>query len=602
MPPTPPQQSAETPLPAKTSREHPALRAIPGGYDIDAVPIHLPPQPGEATLSWTRRLAVRYDVPVRDLLRHAGAKHRISSSTGVATRLRNLPGMAARLGLTAEQIKPLVRIQPLTMATNTYAQAFGHSKPSQPQFRYCPRCLAEPDPWWPDHWQSPLSWICPIHHIYLVNACPACGQPPHAQFGWVGRVIDLDRCPSRLPTTDRTGRRRLRDWCNTDLTKAPAHPAPVAAVATQQLLHDWAAAPSTTQVTAAGLTVTHRIAFQALAELLDAATPGFDILDLASDPAEAGPALTEAGPVLTAADLSSAAQRATMLTYDGDHAPIRPNWRLANHRYSPLLAAIQLAGVRDHLAPIDQLMFRTAQHAPRYPAGQLQDPTQARRLRLPEHGPFRPEPNPAWIPQTIWPLWVPSPLLGCTDPTLRDALLAMVLAKIGSHEPWTTICYRLHLPKTHANRIGTYLRLVQARGTWPAIHTALDNLITQLQHHPPPIDYQRRRTLGRNTDLLTDAVKAGRRRHPTDTDELTLTRQFWERFTGGNIAYAPEGLWLDPARPAYADYRRTNPLLHADLFHSAHLYLRTQHHVERPLRWAPAPDAARGRSEQGGEE
>lgn len=195
---------------------------------------------------------------------------------------------------------------------------------------------------------------------------------------------------------------------------------------------------------------------------------------------------------------------------------------------------------------------------------------------------------------------MPSPLLGCTDPTLRDALLAMVLAKIGSHEPWTTICYRLHLPKTHANRIGTYLRLVQARGTWPAIHTALANLITQLQHDPPPIDYERRRTLGRNTDLLTDAVKAGRRRHPTDTDERTLTRQFWERFTGGNIAYAPGALQLDPATPAYADYRRTNPLLHADLFHSAQLHLRTHHHVDGPLRWTPPTPSGRHAAPAGG--
>ncbi|MFT4294622.1 MAG: TniQ family protein [Micropruina sp.] len=587
MPPTPPQQSAEPPHRAQPARRPPALRLIPAGYDIDTVPIHLPPHHGEAVLSWIRRLAVRYDVPVRDLLRHAGAKRRISSSRGVATRLRNLPGMAARLGLTPEQIKLLVNVQPLATATSSYAAAFGHTKPVQPQFRYCPHCLTDPDPWWPDHWQSPLSWICPIHHTYLVNACPACGQPPHARFGWIGRVIELHRCPSQLPATDPAGRRRLRDWCNTDLTTAPTRAAPAAAVTTQQLLHDWAAAPSTTPVTVAGLTVTRQIAFQALAELLDAGTPGFDILDAASDPAETGAALAEAGPVLTATDLSSAAQHATMLTYDGAHAPIRPNWRFTNHRYSPLLAAIQLAGIRDHLPPIDQLMFRTAQHAPRYPTSQLQDPTQARRLRLPEHEPSLPEPTPAWIPQTIWPLWVPGQQLGCTAPTLRDALLAMVLAKIGNHEPWMTICRHLHLPATMSSRIGAYLRHARAHGTWPAVHTALDNLITHLQHHPPPIDYQQRRALGRDIDLLVDAVQAGRRRHPTDTDLLTLTRQFWERFTGGAIAYAPERLWLDPATPAYTDYRCTNPLLHADLFHSAHLHLRTHHHVDGPLRWTP---------------
>lgn len=588
MPPTPPQRSAETHRPAKPSRGQPALRVVPGGYDIDTIPIHLPPHPGEATLSWIRRLAVRYDVPARDLLRHAGAKRRISSSSGVATRLRTYPGMAARLGLTPDQIKPLVRIQPLTAATNLYAETFGHTKPGRPQSRYCPRCLTDPDPWWPDHWQSPLSWICPIHHSYLVNLCPACGQPPHAQFGWVGQVIDLHRCPSQIPTTDRIGRRRLRDWCNADLTAAPARPAPAAAVASQQLLHDWATDPST-QVTVAGLAVTHRIAFQALVELIDASGPGGELLDLAHDPARFGPALTDAGTVVTASDLTGAARQASMLAYDGAHAPIRPNWRLTTHRYSPLLAAIQLAGIRDHLAPIDQMMFRTAHHAPRYPARQLRDPKRIRQLRLPEHEPRLPEPTPAWIPQAIWPLCVPEPLLGCTDPTLRNSLLAMTLAKIGNQDQWLTICRQLHLPATHANRIGTFLRRAQAHGTWPAIHTALDKLVTLLQHHPPPIDYQQRRAIGRDTDLLAESVRVGRRRHPTDTDLPTLTRQFWEKFTGGNIAYGPEALLLDPTSPCYASLRRLHPLRHADLFHTAYNHLRDLGVADGPLRWTPSP-------------
>lgn len=591
MQPTPP-RSADTTSVARPPRK-PNLRIIPAGYDLAALPIHLPPQPAESPLSWIRRLAIRYDVPARDLLRRAGAQRPITSSGGVATRLRNQPGLAAQLGLTTQQIKALVMMQPLAKATLTYAAAFGHPKPNQPQSRFCPACLADPNPCWPDHWQSPLSWICPIHHLYLVNACPDCNQPPHAQFTWLGRVIDMHHCPSQRPNTNRTQRRRVRQWCNADLTTAPAHPAPDTAVASQQLLHEWATDPFHTPLSAAGLAVTHRVAFQALVELIDAATPGFDILDPASDPSQAGPGLTEAGPVLTATDLAAAAEHATMLTYYGAHAPIRPGRRLTNHRYSPLLAAIQLAGIRNHLAPIDQMTFRTAQQAPRYPAGHLHDPKQIRQLRLPEHVPRLPEPTPAWIPHTIWPLCVPTLLLGCTNPTLRNSLLAMALTKIGNHETWTTICRDLHLPPTHANRIGPYLHQAQARRTWPAIHTALDNLITQLQHHPPPIDYQQRRLIGRDVDLLTQAVVMGRRQHPTDTDLLTLTRQFWEKFTGGAITYGHDALRIDPTTPAYLDYRRSNPLRHADLFHSAHLYLRSIGIVEGPLSWAPSAIPAR---------
>lgn len=54
--------------------------------------------------------------------------------------------------------------------------------------------------------------------------------------------------------------------------------------------------------------------------------------------------------------------------------------RIAEHHYSPLLAAIQLAGARDQLPPADQLTFRTGQPAPRYPA--ITTPKTRRRLRL----------------------------------------------------------------------------------------------------------------------------------------------------------------------------------------------------------------------------
>lgn len=588
MPPRPLQPSAKTFRPVDRSVRGPTLRLIPAGFDLDDLPIHLPPQPDESTVSWMRRLAVRYDVPVRDLLHRVGARRAITSSRGVATRLRTYPGMAARLGLTPEQITALVKIQPFAKATNAYAKASGHPMPARSQSRYCPQCLAGPNPWWPDHWQSPLSWICPIHHIYLLNGCPGCGQRPLAKFGWIGRVIELHLCPSQLPTADRSGRRRLRTWCDADLTKAPTHTAPAAAVAAQQLLHDWTHGPATAAVTVAGLEVSHRIAFHALVELIDAASFGLDLLDLAVDPAEVGPGMADAAPVLTAPDLETAAGHATMLAYDGGHAPITPNRRRKVHRYSPVLAAIQLAGVRDHLAPTDQLMFRTAQRAPRYPAARNDDPAQVRRLRLPEHQPRLPEPDPAWIPQSIWPLTVPEPLLGCPDPTLRNTLLALALAKIGSPDSWVTLCRQLELPESHANRIGNYLRTAQARGTWPAIHASLDSLITLLQRKPPPVDYEHRRTIGQDIRSLTKAVEAGRRRHPTDTPTLTLTRLFWEKFTGGDIAYAPWMLRLDPITPAHVNFRRLQPIGHADLLHVAYRHLQVTHAVDGPLSWAPA--------------
>jgi len=79
--------------------------------------------------------------------------------------------------------------------------------------------------------------------------------------------------------------------------------------------------------------------------------------------------------------------------------------------------------------------------------------------------------------------------------------------------------------------------------------------MTGLQQHPPPIDYPNRRAAGDNLGLLTAAANAGRRRHPSAIPIETLVQQFWERLTGGDIAYAPSGIRIGPGTPAYRTFR-----------------------------------------------
>lgn len=75
--------------------------------------------------------------------------------------------------------------------------------------------------------------------------------------------------------------------------------------------------------------------------------------------------------------------------------------------------------------------------------------------------------------------------------------------------------------------------------------------MTGLQQHPPPIDYPAHRAIGQNLDLLSAAVEAGRRRHPTTVPTQTLQRQLWERLTGGDIAYAPLPIGIGYTSPDY---------------------------------------------------
>lgn len=561
---------------------------MPGGYDLAQLPLHLPPHDGESIVSWLRRLSARYDVPARDLIRAAGSRQPVTSTPRAAARLRNNRIIAVRLGLTPDEARSLVLPQPMAAATRNYLDTLHPGAPVRPQSRYCPRCLAAPDPWWPDHWQTPLSLICPTHHCYLVCNCPGCRQPPYASSAWLSRSTELHRCPSRLPAwRAATGRRAA--WCDSDLTGAVSRPAPDDQVQAQARLHDWAPGSAEPAV-ACGTAITHRIGFQALAELLDATLShtATDPFDLDTDPADLGPGLAAALHVLDQPDLEQAAAAAWMLPLDGTHAPTRPVLRIAQHHYNPLLAAIQLTGVRDQLPPAEQLTFRTGHPAPRYPT--ITTPRTQRRLRLSDHHPSWPEPDSVWIPQTLWWNTIPAAFLGYADPVLRalrGSVLAMALARTGTTRDWNDITRDLHLPTSHANRVDDLLADTQSTGTWPAVLTRLERLLTGLQQHPPPIDYPARRRLGNNLDLITAAVHVGRQRHPSPVPVDTLVQQFWERFTGGDIAYAPEPIRLNPATPPYTTFRRLHGVASCDLFHVAHRHLQQTALVAGPLSWRP---------------
>lgn len=583
---------------------------MPGGYDLAQLPLHLPPHSGESIVSWLRRLSVRYDVPVGELIRSAGSRQPVRSTSRAIARIRNNRVIAVQLGLADDEARTLVLPQPLAAATQIYFDTLHPSNRGRAQSRHCPRCLAGPGPWWPDHWHSPLSIICLTHHCYLVFNCPGCGQPPHAGPGWLTRPNELHRCPSRLPTwhprrnqnqrnQDRRGQQHVEGsrkvWCDHDLTTTLIQPAPDHEVRAQQRLHDWAPA-SAEPATACGLAITHRIGFQALAELLDATLSGSasDPFDLYTDPAVLGSGLADALHVLDQPNLDAAAAAAWMLTRDDAHAPTRPD-KVGDHAYSPLLAAVQLAGVRHQLTPAAQLTFRAGHPVLRYPVAATT--RTRRRLRLPEHHPAWPEPDPAWIPQTLWWNAIPAAVTRQPDRTpgdfRSDSLLAMALARVGSARDWAGITTDLQLPVSYADHIDDFLTELGRSGTWPAVLASLEELMAGVQQHPPPIDYRARRALGSDFDLITRAVEVGRRRHPSPVPRQTLVRQFWERLTGGTIANAPTTIRIDPDEPAYAVFRRLHRADSADLFHVAHRHLLELRVATGPLSWHP--DVQRGR-------
>lgn len=550
------------PSPAPDNRKRPPgpppLREISAGYDLDPLPIRVPPQPGESIVSWLRRVSLRYDVPVRELLRGAGTRKTVQSTGRAVTRLRNNPELMRRLGANDDDRRQLLSPTALERATNSYLQTLRRTRPSPPSWsRYCPACLAEPEPSWHGDWQSPLMLLCLRHRILLRTTCPGCRQHPHHSPIWMSHPSELWACPTRLAKPPATARgRAVRPWCYTDLRTAPTVPVDDELHAAQQLLCDWAGDP-TGSATACGVTVTRSIAFDAFVELVDAYYEGDTQhpLDLARDPAATCAGYRYAGTVLTETGLDAAAEMASrVLRYDGSHAPIQPISRVVAHPHNPLLAALQLHSLRKQLSPTDQLTFRMSHRLGRYPISP--DLTKSGRFRLPDHRHLgdRPVHDPAWIPQTLWPDAIPAELRGGCSP-LHRACLAMAMAKIGTADAWTDIANHLGLPATLPNSIGSVLASWDRAGTWPAIHQHLDQLIRQFWNQPPPIDYPRRRVLAGDLDLIDRALADTADLHPSPLPDSQLRRVFWEAFTGGEIAYSDDHHALDPGSPSYATYR-----------------------------------------------
>jgi hypothetical protein len=120
------------------------------------------------------------------------------------------------------------------------------------------------------------------------------------------------------------------------------------------------------------------------------------------------------------------------------------------------------------------------------------------------------------------------------------------------------------------------------------LQVALERLMTGLQQHPPPINYPARQGIGDDLALLTAAIETGQRRHPSPAPTETLIPQFWERFTGDDMAYAPTAIRIDLGTIAYSAYRRVLGVPNADLFHVAHRHLSAATGVEGPPTWCPS--------------
>ena len=156
---------------------------------MGAIPIRLPPLPGEALDSWLETYAHLLHVAVRDIFALAGVDWgRLASEAERPHKLwlyrLDEPDLAALSTVTGV---PAATLADMTLAryegTGLAEVTAAPGLPRKPRWwrqpvgsRYCPRCLAANGGRWMLAWRIPWAFACTGCQVLLADTCPGCGQ------------------------------------------------------------------------------------------------------------------------------------------------------------------------------------------------------------------------------------------------------------------------------------------------------------------------------------------------------------------------------------------------------------------------------------------
>ena len=256
-------------------------------------------------------------------------------------------------------------------------------------------------------------------------------------------------------------------------------------------------------------------------------------------------ALEHAYEVLTSPDMTTAAALADhyrLLDAGGPFAAIGPTQELRDHPFHPVLHAIRLHSLRDHLPPGTQLAFRIGSDWPRTPNAlrhrHTPIPTYCENWRLP--------PAPlSTIPQLYWENG--PPVIGPVTSERSRFAISIAIASVGRNITTASAAEQLGAPKVQAARVAHDWAKLSEHCGWPALRQTIVTAATQLAHEPETIDYRRRREeLATIADLDTRFPES----EWTDAERLWL----WAMFTQSSPRFTPEA-WGNLRFPAIVPER-----------------------------------------------
>jgi hypothetical protein len=588
------------------------------------LPVRVDPIPGEALESWLAALATRMNATwgeVLDVVLPVGADGIASGhrgavlTTGVSGAERESISAATGVGdseidqmtLAGHYGSPLITIDRRTGRART---PWGLSY----RQRFCPLCLRAFPGRRKLEWYLPWISTCTEHRCFLADACPRCAQLQIVS-DWFSRRLYThpDRCRRLIKAEPRPTRCMARLSTSHGDKLRPGHPvltmqqkltellaaeivnagvyrtAPVSAaqlLTDLQVVGNWIMrAPDITDlITILGSRASDReIALwrRRLNTPADPdqthskthATAGAMRVGLAQPAAWVGTGVAAALTVLMQPSLEEAGTTLRAATCSAPTRELRHRPHISRGTHSAAVTAVDIKARASGFSALDDLRYRTITDLPRLP-----DITRFASTHAMLHA----------VPTLFWAQWAFR--LDTEDLAWGTArqVLSRLLLTIGCVMATPELERRLH-STVKAQRIGQAANNIRAHPNWDGIITALLNLHEHLQANPPPIDYQRRRSLNYD-NLLPQAqwVKLVTEQGIGTTPTTAIAARLWliEQLSGAPVPNTQQALHC---RGACTDrMRRTlTPQLVTRLNTVAVDFLRAHGVLDEPPTWEP---------------
>jgi hypothetical protein len=585
--------------------------------------VRVDPIPGEALESWLAALATRMNATWGEVLDvvlpvgadgiasgHGGAvlttavsgaeRESISAATGVGDSEIDEMTLAGHYG------SPLITIDRRTGRARTpwglvYRQ------------RFCPLCMRAFPGRRKLEWYLPWIYSCTEHRCFLADACPRCAQVQIVS-DWFSRRLYTrpDRCrrlvkaeprPTRcmaLLSTSQcdtlrpghpvlTMQQKLTELLAADIVDAGVYRA--APVSVAQLLTDLQVvgnrimrAPDITDlITILGSPASDREVTLWRRRLNTPANPdqtrsanhataGTTRVGLAQPAAWVGSGVSAALTVLMAPSFEEAGRTLRAATCSAPTRELRYRPHVSRHTHSAAVTAVDLKARAAGFSALDELRYRTITDLPRLP-----DTARFASTHAMLHA----------VPTLLWAEWAFR--LDTEDLAWGTArqVLSRLLLTIGCVMARPELERRLH-STVRAQRVGQAANNLRAHPNWEGISTALLRLHEHLRANPPPIDYQRRRSLNYDDLLEAQWVDLVAEQGAGTTATTATAARLWliEQLSGAPVPNPQEAL---QCRGVCTDrMRRTlTPQLVTRLNTVAVDFLRAQGVLDEPPTWQP---------------